>query len=138
MNIILANGVTLAPITTTGAKRTVQGANRDVLSFVFAGTTSLDELNKLFTAENCETITIVETKADEMGVSTTNEFIHSGYVIRESLKRETILVTPATADTEAIYEDRITVSMAQRTYAESQLASLTETIDVLVMENLMA
>ena len=34
--------------------------------------------------------------------------------------------TPATESTPAVYEDRITVAMSQRTYAESQLAANTE------------
>lgn len=42
-----------------------------------------------------------------------------------------------TEEAEAIYEDRITVSMSQRTYTESQLASLIDTVDVLVMDALM-
>lgn len=129
MEIILSNRTTLNPILATGAPKYVQGANRDTLSFVFAEDTSLDELDNLFTAENCETITIVDGD---------NEFIHSGYTIRAELKRSPIVVTPATETTEEVSENRVTVSMAQRTYAETQLASLTDTVDILVMESLLA
>ena len=64
-------------------------------------------------------------------------YLHKGYTIRAGLKKEAVEVTPATEEAEAIYEDRITVSMSQRTYTESQLASLIDTVDVLVMDALM-
>ena len=47
-------------------------------------------------------------------------------------------VEPATADEPGTYESRVTVAMSRRTYQEIQLASLTETVDLLVMESLMA
>ena len=41
-----------------------------------------------------------------------------------------MVVEPATTETEAVTEERITVSMSQRTYAENQLAALaTESTD---------
>ena len=129
MNIILSNGTTLSPILVTGGPRYVQGQSRDTLSFIFPATESLEELDSLFTPENCETITVV----DEQDA----EYIHSAYTVRAELKKEAVEVTPATEEAEAVYEDRITVSMSQRTYTESQLASLTDTVDVLVMESLM-
>ena len=64
------------------------------------------------------------------------ENIHKAYTVRASLKKEAVEVVPATENTAAVIEDRITVSMGQRTYQESQIASLTDTVDVLVMESL--
>ena len=130
MKIILCNGAELTPNTVMGGKRLVQGASRDTLTFVFPDGTSLDELDKLFTAENCERITIVEADG--------SEYVHSDYVIRAELKRELMEVEPATADKTGTYESRVTVAMSRRTYQEIQLASLTETVDLLVMESLMA
>ena len=130
MKVILTNGVELTPNTVTGTKRLVQGASRDTLTFVFQDGTSLDELDSIFSAANCESITIV----DEHG----SEYVHSGYVIRAELKRELTEVAPATADEPGTYESRVTVAMSRRTYQESQLASLTETVDLLVMDSLMA
>ena len=128
MIIKLANGTELNPISAMGGARFVQGANRDALTFVFAAETSLDELDGIFTAENCATITIVEGE---------NEYIHNNYAIRVELKREPVEVTPVTDTAEAVIENRVFVTMAQRTYTESQLVSLTETVDVLVMESLL-
>ena len=130
MKIILCNGAELNPNTVTGIKRLVQGASRDTLTFVFPDGTGLDELDKLFTAENCERITIVEADG--------SEYVHSDYVIRAELKRELMEVAPATADEPGTYESRVTVAMSRRTYQEIQLASLTETVDLLVMDSLMA
>lgn len=115
MQIILANGKELNPIMVSGSSRYVQGSNRDTLEFVFPVETSLDELDAIFTPENCETIKIVEGE---------NEFIHNAYTIRAELKRCPMVVAEAIEETEEVVENRVTVSMSQRTYAESKLARL--------------
>ena len=129
MKITLTNGVELNALMVTGGGRYVQGASRDTLTFVFTAEQSMDELDRLFTAQNCETIIL--------GDGEENGGIHHGYTIRAELKREPVVVTPATESAESVVENRTFVSMAQRTYMESQIASLTETVDVLVLENLM-
>ena len=129
MKIILVNGTELFPISVLGGKRVIHGVNRDTLSFVFPVETSLDELDGIFTEANCETITIVDEG---------NEYIHKAYTIRAELKREPVEITPSTESEAASYENRAIVSMGQRTYIESQLTSLTDTVDVLVMESLLA
>lgn len=123
MNIILANGAELAPITVTGEKRTVQGASRDVLSFVFPADTSMDELDSIFTAENCESIAIVDGDS---------KYVHNAYTVRAELKREPVMVTPATESEAAIYENRVIVSMGQRTYTESQIAETQAALNALL------
>ena len=129
MKIILNNGKELSPILVTGGTRMVQGASRDTLSFIFPADVSMASIDEAFTADACDKITIVGDDGSEN--------IHTGYTIRAELSKASVEVTPATEEAEAVYEDRITVSMSQRTYAESQLASLTDTVDVLVMESLM-
>ena len=129
MKIILNNGKELSPILVTGGPRHIQGASRDTLNFIFPATEDMAALDSVFSAENCESITIVSDDGTEN--------IHKGYTIRAELSKKSVEVIPATEESEAVYEDRITVSMSQRTYAESQLASLTDTVDVLVMESLM-
>ena len=129
MKIILNNDAELTPIMVTGGPRHLQGASRDTLSFIFPATEDMMELDVAFSIANCESITIVGDDGSEA--------IHKGYTIRAELSKKSVEVTPATEEAEAVYEDRITVSMSQRTYAESQLASLTDTVDVLVMESLM-
>ena len=123
MKIVLANGTELSPITLTGAKRTVQGATRDVLSFVFPAETSMDELDSIFTAKNCEVITITEAE---------NQYVHKAYTVRAELKREPIMVAPATENTAEVYENRVVISMGQRTYAETQIAEMKAAMDALL------
>ena len=137
MNIKLSNGTVLSPILATGETRYVQGANRDTLNFIFPATEGMEALDAAFSAENCESITVLEAVEVPDGTTTEQSYLHKGYTIRAGLKKEAVEVTPAIEEAEAVYEDRITVSMSQRTYTESQLASLTDTVDVLVMDALM-
>lgn len=117
MKIILIDKTELNPIIVTGAPQYVQGANRDALTFVFPET-SLDELDAAFTESNCESITIIGD--DE------SEAIHTGYTIRTELSKAQVQTGTGDAETDAVYETRVTVTMAQRTYAETKLASLQE------------
>lgn len=116
MKVILSNEVELTPILVTGSPRYFQDANRDTLSFIFPATEDMAALDEAFSVENCESITIVGDDGSEN--------IHKGYTIRAELSKAPVEVIPATAEAAAVYEDRITVSMAQRTYMESQLAAM--------------
>lgn len=116
MLIKLSDGTTFQPISVIGGSRFVQGQSRDTLSFVFQADVGLDALDAAFTSEACESITITEDDGTEN--------IHKAYTVRASLSKESVEVTPATAEAEAVYAARITVSMSQRTYVETQLALL--------------
>lgn len=115
MNIKLSDNTELAPILVKGELRFVQNANRDTLVFVFPASAGLAELDGIFTPENCESITVV----DDDG-----EHIYTGYAIRAELIKAPVEVAPATAESAAVYEERITVAMSQRSYAETALAQL--------------
>ena len=117
MIIKLANGVELNALGVKGEKQNIQGFRRDVLSFMLPASVSLDEIDSIFTEENCKSITLI---TDE------TEHIHNNYTIRVELKREPVLVTPATETSSEVYETRVTVSMAQMTYAELQLANISK------------
>ena len=117
MKVILSNGKELNPILVSGGHKFVQGASRDTLVFTFPATEGMDKLDGIFTPTTCETITVI----DETG-----EYIHKGYTVRAELKKEWVEVAPETEDAPAVTEERITVSMGQRTYAEKQLALLAE------------
>ena len=150
MFIELKDGTILNHIGATGVSKYIQGANRDTITFEFDGTHSVDELRAIFTEANCEVINIVTDEAVETLVENedgttetkketvyTNNY-HEGYVIRAEVAEKIKEITPATGTTPAVTETRVFVTMAERTYAETQLASLTETVDVLVLESLMA
>jgi hypothetical protein len=127
MQITLNNGTVLTPFVAMGASKLVQGATRDTISFVFPEETDLNEMDALFTPENCETIVV----SGEDGC-----YLCNGYTIRAELKRVPVEVIPATETEAAVYENRVIVSMGQRTYLETQIASLTDTVDVLVLDSL--
>lgn len=124
MIIKLANGTELSPIVVTGAPFYIQGAKRDTLSFVFPASESMEALDAAFNELACETINITGDDGSES--------IYKAYTIRSELKKSTVEITPATIDAEAVTEERITVSMSQRTYAESQMAYLTNTMTALL------
>lgn len=124
MTVKLANGTILEPILVTGEGRYVQGFNRDVLTFVFPATESMDALDAAFTAEACETIIIDETN------------IHSAYTVRVEIKKDSVVVAEATANTKEVREDRIFVSMGQRTYLESQLQRMNEALNAVGVESI--
>lgn len=128
MKIILANGAELEPILVTGGKRMVQGVNRDTLRFVFPAEAGMAELDAAFTPDACCRITVEDGSGS---------YVHTGYTIRSTLEKEQVEVQPATAEEPAVCADRITVAMSQRTWMETQLLSLTETVDALVMESLL-
>ena len=142
MYLILSDGTKITHIGATGATKYVQGANRDTITFEFDSSHSVDELRNLFTEQNCEVIDIVteEVVTQEDGTEQTiaTDNYHEGYVIRTEVAERTKEIAPATGTTPAVTETRVYVTMAQRTYMETQLKSLTETVDILVMENLAA
>lgn len=122
MKIVLVNGVEIAPIMVTGATKYIQGANRDALTFIFDETHSMDELDAIMTETSCESINIIGDDGSEA--------IHTGYTIRAELVKKQVEVQVATENAEAVFENRIFVTMAQRTYAETKLAAVAqESID---------
>lgn len=118
MKIILSNGTELTPIMVTGEHQYIQGSNRDVLTFVFDNTLSMDELDSIFTETNCESITIIGD--DE------SESVFNGYIIRTELIKKFEILEESTSDTDEVSVERIMISMAQRTYAETKLAQVVQ------------
>lgn len=128
MKIKLNNGKELEPLMVTGGQQYVQGQSRDTLNFVFGENADLAELDQAFQAKNCDDIILT----DDQG----SEYLHHGYVIRYEMKKSSIESKSATAENKAEYVTRVTVSMAQRTYAEEQMDSLLDTVDILVLDAL--
>ena len=113
--VILADKTELTALEVSGAPQYIQGSNRDALTFVFAASEGMEAMDAAFSPDNCETITIRDGS---------EEYTHSDYTVRGSLSKAPVLVTPETADAPAVYEDRITVTMGQRTYVETLLAQI--------------
>ena len=119
MKVVLANGTVVDALIVTGYQSYVQGQNRPVLDFAFPETTSIADIDEVFTEENCEKITLIDDND--------NEFIHEDYVIRSNLKKEMTVVKKATPDNDEVSEQRVFVIMAQRTYLEKQVKNLVAT-----------
>lgn len=124
MKIILTNNVEVNPLVVTGARRYTQGASRDSLTFVFPASEEMTVLDVLFNNENCENITI---KTDDG-----KTFIHNGYTVRAELVKCPVQIKAATEETEAVYEDRIMVTMAQRTEQENKTAEMYAAMNALL------
>lgn len=159
MQIRLANGAILEPLTITGSKRTVQGALRDTLQFVFPATVSMEELDAAFSEENCATIAIVGANSETVPKVVekeiekedgTKEIVHEteyetvatdaiykNYSLRCELKKEAVTIQKENSESAIVTEERVFVSMSQKTYTEMQLQSITETVDFLVLDSLM-
>ena len=122
MKIIL-NNIELTPINVIGGRKNVQGANRDTLTFVFPADKDMAELDGIFTAKHCESITV----EDETG-----SYIHKGYTVRGELSKATVCVSNETEKSPAVYEERIHVVMGQRTYAETKMAEMEEALELIL------
>lgn len=122
MKIIL-NNAELTPINVIGGRKNVQGASRDTLTFVFPGDMDMAELDGIFTAKNCESITV----EDETG-----SYIHKGYTVRGELSKVLVCTAAETEEAAAVYEDRINVVMGQRTYAETKMAEMEEALNMIL------
>lgn len=133
MYLILSDGTKITHIGATGATKYIQGANRDTITFEFDASHNVDELRNLFTEQNCEVIDIVteEVVALEDGTEKTiaTDNYHEGYVIRAEVAEKIKEIAPATGTTPAVTETRVFVTMAQRTYAETQVAALSAKVE---------
>lgn len=140
MHLLLKDGTQLNHIGATSVSKFIQGANRDTITFEFDSSYSVDELRDLFTEANCETINIVtdeivETLVEnEDGITEVKtEVVYAnnywdGYVIRSEVAEKIKELKPATGTTPAVTETRVFVTMAQRTYAETQTKLMQEEI----------
>lgn len=126
MKVILVDGTQLSPIMVTGETTEIFGAKRDVLNFVFDDKYTLEYLEQFFTEENCETLILKQssTTLEDGTVVDGSEDIHTSYTIRAGLEKTYEETNETDEDGKQIYVTRLMVKMAQRTYAENQLASI--------------
>lgn len=128
MHILLTDGTKLNHIGATGTSMYIQGATRDTITFEFDSTHSVDELRNVFTEANCETIKIVTDEVVTLEDGCTEvvytDSVFEGYVIRYEVAERIRTLKEATGTTPAETEPRVFVTMAQRTYTETQIANL--------------
>lgn len=132
MTILLTNGCTLDCEGVHGSPVNYQGVTRDCLTFLFSPNTSLDDLLKLFTPENCAMITV----KDDFGT-----FIHENYTIRTGVgkgyKELAMRGVSGAGGTVKEEEKQVCwVSMTQSTLAERTLQNQQDTLDALIISAL--
>lgn len=120
MKILLNDGTEKDVLMVTGGSRYVNGANRDCLNFIFDENTSMDELDALFTEQNCETIKIIGNDGSEA--------VYNEYTVRSEIKQSFEVVENENPDATAQTVKRVTVSMGQRSYMEKQLALIADEV----------
>ena len=121
------NGIELNAITVGGSTTHYQGSQRNTLTFYFDDTHSFAQLDTAFTSLNTARITL----ADDDGT-----YLHDNYTMRVSMAYAPYCVSEETDTEPAVFENRYTVVMAQKTYSEQQIESLQDTVDILVLESL--
>lgn len=138
MKIILNNNIELEAIQVNGQTRYFQGANRDSLEFHFPKEgNSFDSLDALFTEANTSQIIVSGEPVDDgNGGTTIPQYFYDDYSLRVNMALVPVVVTPAEGANPEVTEERYTVTMAQKIYAEKQMESLLETVEVLVLESL--
>lgn len=152
--LILKSGAEVPILGCYGQGQYIQGAQRDVLDIrLDPETYTLDQVDQLFTAEECAKLRIRETVSteqqvigddgtplmDEEGkpvtetVESTNEYIHENYVLRVALCKQTYTVADADGQRD---EAQISVQMAQKTAAEIRVDELSDAVDALILDSL--
>jgi hypothetical protein len=119
------NGIELTAITVGGSTMHYQGAQRNTLTFQFPDTYSFEQLEAAFTPLNTARIELT----DEDGT-----YLYDNYTMRVSMAYAPYCVSEETDTEPAVFENRYTVVMAQKTYSELQIESLQDTVDILVLE----
>lgn len=129
MTVTFNNGTALEVIAVNAQHKYFQGIERDSFEYVISkSTVSFDILDSLFSNESA---TCKVTLRNDSG-----SYVYDDYSLRESMKLETAIITPATPTEAAETEERYFIIMAQKTYTEKQLDSLRDTVDTLVINNL--
>ena len=123
MQIKLYDTTELQVLNILGQQSSLRGTMRDSLSFIFDSSYSLDTINELFTANNCQSIIITNDQEQQ--------YTHTGYTERVCLKLEPKEIKKATATEPAVYENRIIVTMALKSYEEQQIAGMQAQLEAL-------
>ena len=81
-------------------------------------------------------VTREEQRTIRESVDRTNEYIYDNYTLRVALSKQHFTVADEAGDQKD--EEQLSVIMAQKTYTEIRIDELTDTVDTLVLDSLMA
>ena len=129
MQIKFSDNTTLDVLNVNGQAAYYQGANRDSLEFQFAKSAyGFDQLEGIFADESkTGQITIIDDAA---------QYLHENYCLRMKMELRPVEITPASGSTPAVTDERICITMAQKAYAEIQMKTMQDTVDMLVLSSL--
>ena len=124
MQLKFLDGTVLDVLAVNGKSTYFQGAQRDSLEIQIAkDKIAFDALDAL-TGNNANTAHLTLSDGDK-------QYVHDNYSLRASLALRPVEITPATADSPAVTEDRLVVTLAQKTYAELQAEQTAAAVDAL-------
>lgn len=128
LTITFADGRQLECESVHSRPKTYNGTNRDSYIFIFPDTVGLIEVVSHFTPENCKKIWL----EDESG----EKFLHEHYTIRlEAGIKERGALLQAGEDND--HRTVTYIQMVRTTYSEQQLEELSDTMDTLIIAQLM-
>lgn len=111
-------GTTLTALAVNGQRTYFQGANRDSLEIQFAkDAVAFDVLDKL-TANQANLKELTQTDGEKQSVL-------DNYSLRTGLSLKPVVIASATSTTPEQTEDRLCLSLAQKTYLEMQVEQQT-------------
>ena len=117
MNIKFTNGTNFEYLNAVETEEYYNGASRRTLTFECeAGVIGIDSLNAVLSNE-------ANTKSIELSNEDVTN-IYDGYVLKLKCGIEKKLVKEETAETAAVYADRLVFKLGKRTYIEEQLKKL--------------
>lgn len=130
MQIKFIDGTLLECIKVDGFSKFYQNASRDTFEIHISPLKyTLEQVITLFSNEsNFKTMIFI---ADDG-----SEYVHSNYVICSEMSWRNVLLENATSTADETYENRIVVTLSQKSYAEVQAAIIQDTLDVLVLNSL--
>jgi hypothetical protein len=129
MKIIFNDGTEMECIQVNGMMRNIQGTNRDSLDVVFSPAIyTIADIDTVFSDPNKLTKITLQNN-DSIGV-------YEHYTLRTGLQLAPFVIEGETPTSPATVEQRITVTIAQKTYSEMQQDSLQDTVDMLVLDSL--
>lgn len=119
-----STGTTLDVLDVKGQSINFQGAQRDSLEVQFAKSViSFDMLDALTSSQvNMAHLTLMDGD---------KQYVHDNYSLRVSLALKPVVTVPATADKPEQTENRLCVTLAQKSYAEMQAEQQAAAIDAL-------
>ena len=124
MQLKFNDGTLLDVLAVNGKSIYTQGATRDALEIQIAKDKATFDALDMLTGNAANTDKLILIDGDK-------QYQHDHYSIRTELALKPVVVTPATADSPAVTEDRLVVTLAQLTYGELQQTAQGQEIDVL-------